>query len=142
MASFLGQTDIVESLLESDIFKCVCLQNSRGRTALHCAAAEGHDEVVRLLLASDRFTDEAVNAVSEEEIPIIVEPWGICIPTQDGCTALHLAAKDGHVAVTQVLLESGRFKASDVATLEATRYGSPCGCRLWARWCCTCALGQ
>ena len=47
VASFLGQKDIVESLLESDIFKCVCLQNSSGRTALHCAAAEGHDEVVR-----------------------------------------------------------------------------------------------
>ena len=40
VASFLGQKDIVESLLESDIFKCVCLQNSSGRTALHCAAAE------------------------------------------------------------------------------------------------------
>ena len=40
--------------------------------------------------------------------------------TQDGCTALHLAAKYGHVAVAQVLLESRRFKASDVATLEGT----------------------
>ena len=120
VASFLGQKDSVVSLLESDIFKCVCLQNSSGRTALHCAAAEGHNEVVRLLLASDRFTDEAVNAVAEEEIPIIFEPLGIHIITQDGCTALHLAAKYGHVAVAQVLLESGRFKASDVATLEGT----------------------
>ena len=120
VASFLAQKDIVESLLESDIFKCVCLQNSSGRTALHCAAAEGHDEVVRLLLASDRFTDEAVNAVAEEEIPVIVEAWGIHIPKQDGCTALHLAARYGHVAVTQVLLESGRFRASDAATLEGT----------------------
>ena len=120
VASFLGQKDIVVSLLESDIFKCVCLQNSSGRTALHCAAAEGHNEVVRLLLASDRFTDEAVNAVAEEEISVFLERWGIHIITQDGHTALHLAAKYGHVAVVQVLLESRRFNASDAATLEGT----------------------
>ena len=61
-----------------------------------------------------------MNAVAEEEIPIIVETWGIHFITQDGCTALHLAAKYGHLAVTQVLLESRRFKTSDAATLKGT----------------------
>ena len=131
VASLNGQKDMVESLLGSTTFKCVCLQNNTGRTALHCAAAQGHDEVTRLLLESCRFTDEAVDALAEEELEYMSAASTLYTIVEDDCTALHLAAKFGHIAVAGVLLESGRFGGSDAAILTknatalhvAARYG-------------------
>ena len=59
------------------------------RTALHCAAAAGHNDVAQLLL-----NDEAV-AKSVE------------IPGKDGHTALDLAAANGHAEVVATLLRAG-----------------------------------
>ena len=59
---------------------------------------------------------------SFEEVQVTIE---------EGVTALHLAAKFGHICVVQVLLETGRFKAVNDATVHlhysalhiAARYG-------------------
>ena len=92
-------------------------QNNTGRTALHCAAEQGLDEVARLLLKSCRFTDEAVNALAEEEVEYMLPTSNLVTIIEDGFTALHLAAKTGHVAVTEVLLESERFKGTNAVIL-------------------------
>ena len=130
-ASCIGSMDVVNLLLANDEFLPVCLQNDIGRTALHCAAAYGHEEVAKMLLRSSRFSDDAVRAVAEEEDmldPAEKKRFG----KEDGLTALHLAAKFGHVAVAETLVETLRFKRvvnASTLVLEfsalhmASRYG-------------------
>ena len=109
-ASCLGSVDVVNLLLANDEFSPVCMQNDIGRTALHCAAAYGREEVAKMLLSSHRFSDDAVNAIAEEDMlyPAQKKQFG----KEDGLTALHLAAKFGHVAVAEILLETPRFERS------------------------------
>ena len=129
IASCHGSADIVQLLLVSPSFRAVCLQDDSGRNALHHAAVHGHDEIARILLASHRFSDVAVNAVTEEDMPFTLGNFKVT--TEDGVTAVHLAAKFGHVAVARTLLHSARFHASNALTLErkysvlavAARYG-------------------
>jgi len=63
----------------------------KGRTALHRAAAEGHEGVVRILL--DAGADVAAKAV-------------------DGKTALDIAEEHGHAGVARVLRDVGAAKAA------------------------------
>ena len=67
-ACLAGSTDVVRVLLASTNFKAICFQNSRGRTALHCAAEHGNQQVAEMLLLSERFVDNAVNIVAEEDL--------------------------------------------------------------------------
>ena len=63
-----------------------------GQTALHCAAQQGHADIVRVFLAQPQFTQiNAKTDVTEE-------------------TALHEAASFGHVAVTELLLRDPRCR--------------------------------
>ena len=130
-ASCLGSVDVVNLLLANDEFLPVCLQNDIGWIALHCAAAYGHEEVAKMLLSSSRLSDDAVNAIAEEDDMLgpaeKKQFW-----KEDGLTALHLAAKYGHLAVAETLLETSRFKrAVNASTLVleysalhmASRYG-------------------
>lgn len=59
--------------------------NEEVDTALHLAAAEGHDAIVRALL-------EARAEVEHED--------------EEGCTALHIAARYGGMEVARALLEA------------------------------------
>ena len=132
VAALNGHEDVVRVLLASAEFRCICLPNVAGRTALHCAPVQGNQEIVKMLLFDDRFTDEAVNAQAEEHMPVSYEE--VQVTTEEGVTALHLAAKFGHVGVVQALLEPGRFKALHDKTVHlcfnalhiAARYGH-CG---------------
>ncbi|XP_035539201.1 ankyrin repeat-containing protein BDA1-like [Juglans regia] len=63
-------------------------KDSRGRTALHLASAEGHAEIVRELLQSDTAH---VNCLARD---------------QDGRIPLHLAVMRGHIEVIEKLLNS------------------------------------
>lgn len=66
-----------------------------GRTALHCAASQGHEAIVKLLL--ENGADVMVN-------------------DNAGRTALSLAAGNGHEAVVKLLLENGAgITAKDIA---------------------------
>lgn len=85
IASLLGLSKVVSALgsIEADINKTV----DGGWTALHCAAANGHYEVVQLLLdinVSWKLTD-----------------------SKDGWTALHLAVRGSHERIVQLLLKQG-----------------------------------
>jgi len=62
-------------------------------TALHCAAAGGHLEVVRCLLDHG----------AQPEAPL--EPW--YEDSMGGAGALHCAARNGHQKVVQLLLDRG-----------------------------------
>ena len=69
-----------------------------------------------LLLLSDHFPDETVNATAEEEMPVSSEELQVTMDS--GVTALHVAAKFGCSAVARLLLESERFKVMNDATAE------------------------
>ena len=74
-------------------------------------------DVARMLLGSCCFTDGAVNALAGEHMP-----WKWAehdVTTEDGFTALHVAAKFGHVSVAKALLEAGRFRCVNAATSQA-----------------------
>ena len=114
MAALNGRHDVVRVLLASETFGCICLPNVAAKTALHCAAVQGNQEVVEMLLCNERFTDEAVNALAKEDMPCSLEEVQVTI--EEGLTALHLAAKFGHVGVVQALLNAERFNALDDAT--------------------------
>ena len=88
-AAALGNTDLLKELLQKRAdLNCT---NNRGRTPLHVAALQGHDEATALLLQAGGGTAcAAVNAVDD-----------------NGNTPLHLAARAGHAEVVQLLLTYG-----------------------------------
>ena len=116
VAALNGHEAVVRLLLASEEFRCVCLPNLVERTALHCAAVQGNQEIVKMLLCNDRFADGAVNALTTEDMPFSNE--GVQVETEEGVTALHLAAKFGHLGAVQALVEAGRFKAVNDATVH------------------------
>jgi hypothetical protein len=84
-AAVFGLKEIVGLLLEQKAD--VEAKAADGETALHGAARNGHEAVVRLLLL-------------EKEVDVDVKD-------NDGITALHRAAWSGHEAVVRLLLEKG-----------------------------------
>ena len=123
-ASCLGSVDVVNLLLANDEFLPVCLQNGIGRTALHCAAAYGHEEVARMLLSSSRFSDDALNAVAEEEGILFFPAEKKRFGKEDGLTALHSAAKFGHAAVVETVLATPRFERTINASTFVYEYSA------------------
>ncbi|KAL9119257.1 MAG: hypothetical protein Q9187_004189 [Circinaria calcarea] len=87
IASFLGLSNVVSALgsVEVDINETV----DGGWTALHCATANGHYDVVQVLLD--------VNA-----------SWTLT-DSKDGWTPLHLAVRGNDERIVQLLLEQGAF---------------------------------
>ena len=116
IAALEGRDSVVRLLLATERFRGVSMQNAQGQTALHCAAEQGNGDVAKMLLLNRRFTDEAVNAVAAEHMP-----WtsaGCEVTTERGCTALHVAARFGRVAVAKSVLEAKRFEEVNAVTLQ------------------------
>lgn len=98
----------------------VTAKNQAGETALQLAARNGHEGIVRHLLdfLGEEINSEALLATSkvfkvatagdERAMQVLIENGAdITIEDQDGETALHVAAKEGHVALSRFLLENG-----------------------------------
>ncbi|TTF11758.1 Ankyrin-2 [Bagarius yarrelli] len=78
-----------------------------GFTALHLASQGGHQEAVTQLL--ERKADVYVQD-RQARIALHWAAAGVAAKDMDGCTALHYAAKNGHIRVAAALLTAGRNK--------------------------------
>ena len=119
LASLKGHADIMGLLLASESFTGICVQNTQGRTALHCAAEQGDRKAAEMLLHHRHFNDKAVNAVAEEDVLSGLRDFpfkGQC--SEAGLTALHVTAKFGLAGVAELLLEDHRFSAADASTMK------------------------
>jgi len=85
-AAFRGDLPMVNDLIHTVDSKDKNGVNSRGQTAIYCAARQGHEEIVKLLL------DEGVDANKQDN---------------HGSTPLHAASFWEHVNVVSLLLSSG-----------------------------------
>jgi ankyrin repeat protein len=89
LAAYAGIETALKALLDKKVKTDA--RNDYGRTPLSYAAAEGHEAVIQLLLATGN-----VDADAKDE---------------DGRTPLSYAAADGHEAVVQLLLATGKIDA-------------------------------
>lgn len=81
-------------------------QNSKGDLALHVAAAAGHELIVDLLVESLRRLPQDRNIVLGSEQIVVGNIFRVS--NNDGDTALHLALKGNHVAVSLQLVREDR----------------------------------
>ncbi|WP_407671197.1 ankyrin repeat domain-containing protein [Paraburkholderia phymatum] len=81
MAALVGDFNIVKLLIAKD-----AEVNKKGWAPLHYAAANGHDDIVKLLLDHDAYIDTG---------------------SPNGTTPLMMAARGGHVSTVKLLLDSG-----------------------------------
>ncbi|CAN6969859.1 unnamed protein product [Brassica rapa subsp. trilocularis] len=77
-------------------------QNSEGDLALHVAAAAGHELIVEFLVESLRRLPQDRNIVVRSEQILVGNIFSVS--NNDGFTALHLALKGNHVAVSLQLV--------------------------------------
>jgi len=112
MAATLGHPPIVDLLLEKKP-NAVGIKDASGCLPLHLAAFSGHSEIVSTLLANMGTTNIQPREVTVSDSEARFEPnlpvlaLNIDSTTDDGMTALHLAALKGHTEVVRILLEAG-----------------------------------
>jgi ankyrin repeat protein len=80
-----------------------------GQTALMWAAAEGHADVVRLLLEAGAKVDERSREIDRPESYDEWQQGSVVYPDipRGGLTALQFAAREGHLEVVQALIDGG-----------------------------------
>ncbi|MFQ6661527.1 hypothetical protein Gotur_029656, partial [Gossypium turneri] len=102
------RSDFIEQIL----FKCPSLllqTNAKGQTPLHVAARNGHSAIVKLLIKSRaKATDDDLKKLGMDQLNAVREM--LRNTDQESNTALHVAARYGHVEVVQEFLE---FENSD-----------------------------
>jgi uncharacterized protein len=81
LAALNGDINIVQQLIDKD-----AEVNKKGWTPLHYAAANGHDDIVKLLLDHSAYVDAG---------------------SPNGTTPLMMAARGGHVSTVKLLLDNG-----------------------------------
>ncbi|KAF5274293.1 hypothetical protein FQR65_LT04411 [Abscondita terminalis] len=126
LAAWSGNVDIVRLLLCGPSICNVNLTTKANETALHSAAQYGHTPVVHLLLEhgcdpgirnnrGETALDLAAQYGRLDAVELLVRTYpGLIQPMQRALpgtifphTALHLASRNGHKAVVEVLLRSG-----------------------------------
>ena len=118
-AAFMGNVRVMKSLLDMDAIPN--LLGIRKTISLHIAAAQGHSDVVRLLL----YQGADANGIRDKRIVLPPLHWAcsngtlelvkdlinhgadLDLKTVMGNTALHTASRGGHSAVAQILIETG-----------------------------------
>lgn len=119
-AAITGDAAILQALIEAGGDPTATALNQGGWTALHVAAAGGHVDAVRLLLASgaspaaqcqqrtSALHVAAIQGHAEVARQLAMSaPATIKQPDAAGCTALHYAAGVGHTNVVRALLSCG-----------------------------------
>ncbi|XP_074026143.1 ankyrin repeat and sterile alpha motif domain-containing protein 1B isoform X4 [Leptinotarsa decemlineata] len=146
LAAWSGNVEIVRLLLSGPSICNVNLTTKDDETALHCAAQYGHTQVVSLLL--EHACDPGIRNCRGETALELAAQYGrletveLLVRT-DPCliqclrrttpdtvfphSALHLASRNGHKAVVEVLLRAGfsvnMRTSSGTALHEAALYG-------------------
>ena len=94
-------------------------RDADGRSLVLLACTGGHRRVLDALLAAgadlDVFDAAALGYVNQLEILLGLDPTVAADTTAGGVTALHLAARFGHLGATRRLLDAG----ADPAALDA-----------------------
>jgi ankyrin repeat protein len=92
-------------------------------TALHWAASSGHPGVIQVLLSAGAEVDSKNKSAPTTEKTVVKFKYYSLMFFSYGCTALHLAAREGHPGVIPVLLSAGAevdSKAKSAPTTEKT----------------------
>ncbi|XP_068651694.1 probable E3 ubiquitin-protein ligase XBOS32 isoform X2 [Aristolochia californica] len=122
-----GHWEVVQNLMlfRANVHKTDYLN---GGTALHFAALNGHTRCIRLLLVDyvpsiPNFWD-LIRRRSSQQNPVVGFEMGALLriinkPADGGITALHMAALNGHVESTHLLLDFGA-SVSDVTVEDGT----------------------
>ncbi len=113
-ASGLGMTERVKSMLLREPELALSRTKWTGESPLHAATKHGHNEIAELLIAHGADVDVKRG--------IEVSSWGLkhgTWPETDhekvrGTTPLHIAAREGHLEIVQLLLAHG----ADVDTID------------------------
>ncbi|BBN14087.1 hypothetical protein MPTK1_6g08760 [Marchantia polymorpha subsp. ruderalis] len=132
LAAYCGNDEVVELLLEHRLIDLDARTADERFTALHMAACSGYDSIVRMILdahrrhkieeqlrpiinAEDRLGRTPLHyAACEQRLDVVRELFlstSLHVNTgdRDSFTALHLAARKGHVAMVQLLLGHGEL---------------------------------
>ncbi len=123
LAAEFGQSGIITKLLVNSSLDLNAAETDTGRTALHYAAANGHSNIVTLLLAhgadsnlvdSDGRTPISLATKAKEAdcfLSLLRQGCDISAKDLEGYTMIHHAANNGNVAVLIALKE--RLETSD-----------------------------
>jgi ankyrin repeat protein len=96
---------------------------SGGCTVLHWAAGYGHPGVIQVLLSAGAEVDSKTRSAPTTEKTVVKFKCYSLMFFSGGCTALHWAARNGHLEVIQVLLSAGaevNSKDKSAPTTEKT----------------------
>eukprot|EP00906_Rhabdomonas_costata_P034206 RCo048159 len=144
-AAHNGHTAILQYLKEkyADL-DLLSLKSKAGWTPLHCAAVQGHLDIVRLLVEEWDVDPGILTATGRSSLSLAAEAghlrtvevlYELWLPPdkgrdvdEDGCTPLHYAARMNHTAVVQLLCKQGfsvddRDKWGNTALHLASRWG-------------------
>ncbi|KAJ3672464.1 hypothetical protein LUZ60_007185 [Juncus effusus] len=122
-----GHWEVVQNLLvyKSNVLKVECLGS---KTALHFAAANGHIRCIRLLAAdfgptgisiSNSKTGDDTETEQKSELVKYINK-----PANNGVTALHMAAMNGHFECVHLLLDLYASATSQTLLYASSSMGS------------------